>query len=295
MSRKNNILCCLIYILLLVSTTWSLAFNIEIPKDDKGRHAQINKYLSIAKNKLRTNIEESIEAARMAKTLSLDFDESKVIKANLSIVYAYQLKGMLDSSLLLLNLTLENAKTLQNDTLQAATYHIMGTHYQYAGRSELAIENYHNALIINESLGLDEESVRQLNNLGLVHRDEGEYEKGLEYLEKCLSVSREKGYRRYEMYSYGNVGYILMKQNKWDAALERFEKTLEINQELKDTTAFCTMHYLISDVKLNQKDYAAAKYFAQKALDVANDVDFSLGKIFSQRVLSDVYRHDGTI
>lgn len=278
--------------LLLVSTTWSLASNIGIPKDGKERHTQIDKYLSIAKSKLRMNIQESMEAARMARTLSLDFDEGKVIKANLNIAYAYQLKGMLDSSLLFLNLTLEKAKTLQNDTLQAATYHAMGTHYQYAGRSELAIENYHNALRINESLELDKERTRQLNNIGLVYRDEGEYEKGLEYLEKCLSIAKEKGLKRSEMYGYGNVGYILMKQNKWDAALERFERTLEINQVIKDTTAFCTMHYLIADVKLSQKDYAAARHFAQKALDVANDVNFSLGKIFSQKVLSDVYLHE---
>lgn len=282
----------LILILFLASTTWSTAYDIEIPEGVKERHAQIDEYLAVAEKTLKTNINESIEAARKARKLSSGFDNRKLITSSLSLADAYRLKGVLDSSLLLVNLALKDAKTLKNDTLQAAAYHIRGMGYQFSGRAELAIESYYSALKINESLKLDKESIRQLNNIGLIYRDEGEYEKALEYLEKFIKITKAEGFKQYEYYGDANVGYILMKQNKWDEALKRFEKALNSSEILNDSTALCTANYLIADVKSNQKDYVAAKHFAQKALNIANSTDFSLGKIFSQRVLSDVYRQE---
>ncbi|MFK7936826.1 MAG: tetratricopeptide repeat protein, partial [Saprospiraceae bacterium] len=288
---KNNFIYYLLFIpFLFILPNEGISFQIDNFSSDQKRLAKIDEYLAVAKEKLKSDIPASFAAAQNAKELSQGFDEQKNISAELNISHAYQLKGKIDTSLLIAKATLARAKNISNDTLLAEVYHVLGTSYQCAGSIELAIESYHNALQINERLGLDKVSLKQLNNIGLLYREEGEYDLALEYLNKCLDQSRVKGYKLTEFYSYANIGYILMKQNKWEEALIRFNKTLKFGEYVQDKTAFCTIHYLIADVKLQQGKLATATAFAQKALKIANESEFALGKVFSQRVLSDIYR-----
>jgi len=256
------------------------------------RYTKINEYLSISKQQLRMDSQKSFEAAKKARELSLDFDDAKLIAADLCLSKIFQQKGMLDTAHVMINNALTLAQFLGNDTLVAEAHHAFGMNYQYGGKSELAIESYNHALKINENLNLSSELIRQLNNIGLVYRDEEQYDLALEYLDRCLRISRAKGFKKIEYYSYGNIGYILMKQNKLDEALERFENTLKLTHLVYDTVSYCTINYLIADVKLQQKEYAAAKDYATKALNVAKHIDYVLGKVFCNRIISDVYRNE---
>lgn len=289
MSNNNTLSFYFLLIFLFVNTNWGLASNGNNNLTPKERSAKINEYLTIANQKQRADTEKSIEAAQNAQRLSLKFDQNKYIASTLIIAKAYQQSGNIDTALILTKEALIQAKALKNDTLQAEAYHTLGLNYQFKGSSELAIESYHHALKINESLGLYETSMKQLNNIGLLYREEEEYDLAIQYLEKCLHISRENGYKKSEFFSYGNIGYVLMKQNKWAEALQRFEKTLALSDHVNDTIGFCTIHYLIADVKLNQKDYPAAKVYAHKGLKLANYVDYAIGKTFCKRVLSEVY------
>lgn len=273
-----------------MTTNEVLSFNTDIPLNKQERYAKINAHLAKADKYMRTDVRVAMQAAHQAKKLSQNFDKNKLVKSKIFIAKAYQQTGAIDTALLLINEILIETKELKNDTIKAEAYHLLGLNNQYTGSFDLAIESYHKALRLNESLGLYKSSTKQLNNIGLLYREEGEYELALEYVERCLSISREKGFKRMEFSSYGNIGYILMKQNKWDEALERLEKVLESEHSVADTVSLCTVNYLISDVKLNQKDYPAAKEFAQKALAIANHADYAVGIVFSRRVLSDVYR-----
>ncbi|MEM9821252.1 MAG: tetratricopeptide repeat protein [Bacteroidota bacterium] len=266
--------------------------NTTIPTDPQTRSDLIDQNIQTAKKELRTNAERSFAAALRAKELSANFDESKWIASNICIGQVYQQRGMLDSAFQLTQAALSLARDLGNDALQADAHHSLGMNYQFAGRIELAMEHYHNALKINENLDRYQEQVRQLNNIGLLYREEGQYELALEYLEKCLKICKEKNYSQFEFYSYGNIGYILMKQNKLEEALERYYKTLELKYAVADTVSYCTINYLIADVKLQQRKLIDAKRYAAIALNTANHIDYTLGKVFCKRVLSDIYRHE---
>ncbi|MFK8101003.1 MAG: tetratricopeptide repeat protein [Saprospiraceae bacterium] len=279
----------LLFLWCLVLTQKVAAFRSDQPLSQKEQNAKIDEYLLLAKENIRTDAPTAMHAAQEAKRLSQDFDAHKLLSSNLLIVQIYQQQGKVDTAFTLIKDAILQAEALGDAALHAEAYHSLGLNYQFKGSHALAIESYHKALKINEANGLFEGAMKQLNNIGLLHREEENYELALEYLEKCLRVSREKGFKRFEFFSYGNIGYILMKQNKWDEALERFEKTLELSHHMKDTLAYCTINYLISDVKLNQQDYPAAKKFANIALGVANHTSYATGKVFSQRVLSEVY------
>ena len=60
-----------------------------------------------------------------------------------------------------------------------------------------------------------------------------------------------------------------MQQEKWEEANERFEQVFALPQYQSDPTAWCTLNYLFSEVKLNIEDYSLAKKYALKASDIA--------------------------
>jgi len=280
------------YLIVLISfstTTSSLASQTEPNIGDKERRAKITEYLTIAKSKLRTDSQEAMQLAQEAKKLSHDFSIDKEIAAEIIIAQAYQQTGSLDSALLIINEMMDISKSIKNDTLTAEIYHTRGLNFQYKGSLEVAIEDYHKALSINNALGLIKKSTLQLNNIGLLYREEEAFDLALEYLGKCLTLSKDNNLKKSEYFTYANIGYVLMKQNKWEEALERFEKSLELSQKVTDTLAFSTINYLISDVKLNLQDYSSAKKFAKKALEVSDYMNYAVGIVYSQRVLSEVY------
>jgi len=128
--KNKNVSYCFIFILLFAVANCGLAYGTDITLSSKEHYNKINEYLSIAKSELRTDAQASMEAARQAKKLSLDFDENKLLASNLSIAQVYQQKGSLDTALLIINDALELATRLQNDTLKAEAYHILGINHQ---------------------------------------------------------------------------------------------------------------------------------------------------------------------
>jgi len=175
----------------------------------------------------------------------------KLIKANILVAHYHMIKGSLDSARVILKESVTQSKSIQNDTLLALVYHALGQNYQYTGTFERAIEHFHEAIKINDSLGLVKESIKQLNNIGLLYRQEEEYDLALVYLERCFKISKENKFKRSEVYANGNIAYVLIKQEKWEEALKRLEEALALNKEIDDILAFCSLNYLISDVKLN--------------------------------------------
>lgn len=282
-------LCCLFF---LSTTSWGFSYDIAIPKNKKERYAKINEYLEIAKSTQQSAPQQSRDAAYNAQRLSLNFDENKLVAANLYIAYAYQRKGMLDTAFILITDVLQQAKVLRNDTIQAAAYHALGVQYQYNGSLELSMENYVKALELNDALDLDREKLKQLNNIGMLYREEKEYDLALSYLQKSIVISKEKGYKKLELTGYVNIGYTLMKQNKWKEALMYLEKVLDLTDPLEDPMFTYVANYLLSDIKLQQKEYSVAKKYAKEALAIGKNYDYPVGKIYSLRVLSDVYRQE---
>jgi len=263
----------------------------SLASQSKSTLKQIDEHLTTAKSKLRTDSQKALELAQKAKKLNDNFSIDKSITADIIIAQVYQNSGNLDTALLILNEVMDLSKSIKNDTLIAEIYHAFGLNFQYKGSMEIAIENYHNALNINNSLGLVDKSILQLNNIGLIYREEENFDLAIKYLEKCLKLSVDNKLKEQEYFSYANIGYVLMKQDKWEEALIKLEKSYELSKQISDTLSFCTIGYLISDVKLNLKDYPNAKKSALEALEIAEYMSYSVGIVFSQRVLSEVYFH----
>ncbi len=252
-------------------------------------------YIDQAYDNLRTDPELALSLVLKAKALSDGTEGYGNIKSDLLYGHILQIRGSVDTAHQIIVPKLDQAIAFGNDTLIAFGYHTLAVNYQYRGSSELAIQNYLKAIEINERLGLTDDLLKQLNNIGLVYREEGEYEKALTYLERCLELSIKVENKKIELYSYGNAGYIFMKQKRYDEALHRFQKTISLAGELADDYATSTGHYLISDVKFQLGEYPESEFHANRGLEFAKKALYPLGQIYSLRLLSENHRMTGQL
>lgn len=249
----------------------------------------IRKTLDLAKETTRTDQRQSYNYALEAMEMSEGFNTHLYAEATLQFAYMNTFLGELDVADSLLNQTIENLHQIENDTLLGLAYHILGLNHQFNGNNELAIKFYLKAIETNEKLGLKEEMLKQLNNIGIIYRDENDYYNALKYLEKCLQLSKQISNTQMEFISYGNIGYIYMKQGRYEEALHRFDHVIDNADESNDIMSLCVVYYLKADVKFQLEELTSAEELARKALAFSTKTGFQMGVIYSQRVLSEIY------
>lgn len=280
---------CLLFNTVLALLLCGFSANTIIPKDPKERLAKIEEQLGIAVQLLRTDIHKSWSAANEAHRLSKNFNAHKFLESNIYIANVFQQKGKIDSAQIILDEAIISATEIENDSLLALALHSQGINYHFSGSIELAIESYYKALKINESIGKHYQSARQLNNIGLLYREEGQFDLALDYLKRCIALSKKYNFKRFEYFGNTNLGYVYLTQKKYKEAELGFQIALDMSEEFDDLTSLCTAHYLMADVKLKLRDYASSKIFAKRALEIADEVDYNVGKVFGQRVLAESY------
>lgn len=249
----------------------------------------IKKNLDLAKETTRSDQRQSYEYALEAMEISEGFNAHLYAEATLQFAYMNTFLGELDVADSLLNQTIENLHQIENDTLLGLAYHLLGLNHQFNANNDFAIRFYLKAIETNEKLGLKEEMLKQLNNIGVIYRDENDYDNALKYLEKCLLLSKQISNTQMEFISYGNIGYIYMKQNRNKEALNRFNHVIDNADETNDLIALRVAYYLKADVKLQLKELKSADELARKALALSTKTGFQTGIIYSQRVLSEIY------
>jgi len=249
----------------------------------------IKKNLDLAKETTRSDQRQSYEYALEAMEISKGFNPHLYAEATLQFAYMNTFLGELDVADSLLNQTIENLHQIENDTLLGLAYHILGLNHQFNANNEFALKSYLKAIETNEKLGLKEEMLKQLNNIGIIYRDENDYDNALNYLDKCLLLSKQISNTQMEFISYGNIGYIYMKQNRNKEALNRFDHIIDNADKINDLMALRVVYYLKADVMLQLKEFNSADELARKALALSTKTGFQTGVIYSQRVLSEIY------
>lgn len=270
---------------------WTLqSYSQASPDQPNSRIKSISNYLDEALALSRIDLDEAGILANKAKTLSENYDKYWFIKSQLVICQIEQNKGNIDLALEIMQPIMQEIKELNNDTLLGRAYHATGRSFQFKGSNELALEYYLMALEIHENLKLYGESVKQLNNIGLIYREEGNYDQAIDYLNRCIEMSKKSNNELLKFISYGNVGYVAMKQGKFELAIERFNQTIEISKEKNDAISESTGYYLMAEVKYLMGDFKEAISYANKGLSLSIDSKNTIGIIYSKRILSEVAR-----
>jgi len=174
------------------------------------------------------------------------------------------------------------------EDLEARAYHLRGTSYFIRGIMDFAIEDLHKAMEMNNRLGNVNEGLKQLNNIGLIWREEGEYDRALEYFVRFTEHSEKIGNLRYLSFGYANMGYVHLANKNYKEALDNFIKSLALGKKQKDKNTICTNSYLIADAYFHLGQLDSAKVMAKEAITYADSIQFHVGTIYAKRVLCEV-------
>ncbi len=97
-----------------------------------------------------------------------------------------------------------------------------------------ALEWYHESIKIQYEIGDKKGIATSLNNIGLVYRIQGDIPKALELILKGLKIREELGNQDDIANSLNNIGSIYLEQEDIPMALEWYHKSLRIREQLGD-------------------------------------------------------------
>ncbi len=127
---------------------------------------------------------------------------------------------------------LELAKKLKFKKGIASSYNNIGEIHRLQGNYPKSLEYFQKSLKIKEELGNRKGMSESYNNIGVIHWNLCNYPKSLEYFQKSLKIKEELGDRKGMSESYNNIGEIHRLQGNYPKALEYFQKSLKIKEEL---------------------------------------------------------------
>lgn len=182
--------------------------------------------------------------------------------------------------------------------LLAKSHHTKGVFYSISGSSELAVEQYKKAIDLNERNGNSEEVIKQYNNIALILRDIGEYESALTYLRKATKLIEERRGTSTDLGAEGrklstvtqtNIAYVKIKQEKYEEAEKELVSMSGVDYGAQTSSV---INYLLAECYYNLGSYSKAKLHANRALRIAEENGYAVGKIYSYRILCDVLRKE---
>ncbi|GEM_PF-3691695 len=127
-----------------------------------------------------------------------------------------------------------------NDSLKALHYLDLGDLYQYR-QQDSALSYYREALNLAKEGGYTRLAGKCLNYIAVVYIYRSEYDQTIRYLRKSIALKEKAGDRGGMANGYNNLGVIHKNQGNFSKALEYYQKAAGIRQEmagqLKDSTS----------------------------------------------------------
>ena len=121
-----------------------------------------------------------------------------------------------------------------------------------------------------------------LNNIGIVHRQQGEIQKALNYYQRCLKIRENIGDKAGIGAILSNIGIIYDNQGDIQKALDYYFRSLQIEEEVGHKTGIATSLSNIGFVYHNQGDIPNALEYTHKSLkmfeEASNSPDPSTAK-----------------
>ncbi|MFZ6053160.1 tetratricopeptide repeat-containing sensor histidine kinase [Halocola ammonii] len=116
-------------------------------------------------------------------------------------------------------------------TLEASALVNKGVCYRFKGESDLALENYLEAIEIYKELGDREQVGTVYNNIGVMFMYLEDYDPAMRYYGKALEIQNELGSIKGQAEVFNNMAIIQAYQSKFDSSLFYFEKSLELEKQ----------------------------------------------------------------
>ncbi|PIB34163.1 hypothetical protein BFP72_01320 [Reichenbachiella sp. 5M10] len=152
---------------------------------------------------------------------------------------------------------------LGEDYYVMLSYKQQGSIHRARGNAAESIEYATTALGLSEALGLPEESLKIMNNIGAVHLGQGHFELAKAQFRNSLALNPEDRIRAILL---GNLGLAEEKDGNHDKALEYYQESLDISMRLGDPVSQYTTMDFMSALFLQKGEYDKALAYSYQTM-----------------------------
>ncbi|MFY0605913.1 MAG: tetratricopeptide repeat protein [Cyclobacteriaceae bacterium] len=140
------------------------------------------------------------------------------------------------------------------------------------GRHEDAMQNFLNALSINESIGNTRSVVGNYIGLGILYVQLEDYPPALDYYQRALTISEELGMDKATGAILNNMAIIYDNTEQNDLALEYYNRSLILAQKVGDKSKIAMRYTNLGALHQSNGDLEKAREFHLKALEINEEI-----------------------
>jgi signal transduction histidine kinase/tetratricopeptide (TPR) repeat protein len=139
-----------------------------------------------------------------------------------------------------------------------------------------SLEYYAKAVQLFSKLGIPDEEILTLNNIGIAHLRLKNYLEAKKYFENCLKQSKSHKLSKYEGIAYANLANLSEENQQYKEALKFYIKALDLydSQKNKMQNEYNLAYGGIANVNLKLGNFERAEFYANKSLNYSKNPSF---------------------
>lgn len=177
----------------------------------------------------------------------------------------------------------------------SSAFNLMGIKYLDFGDHEMAHLHYLKAMEIEERLGNYSAKAQILNNLAQIFVEQEKYDDGISYLEKSIGVWNSIKEEQQALTATNNLGVIHRRQGNYDRALDLFWEIANqsLKREEPDSVLYIISTLNIGSTYRNKGDYQRAKIHLNVAREYIEKHNYLSHLIIIDTVFGKLYKDIG--
>lgn len=189
-------------------------------------------------------------------------------KTNINLGSIAYRQSQLSKALRYYQRALQHSQTINSTKLIGRAHRGIGTTYQLIGETELANQNFEQAVkfanVSNDSLGLS----YVLNNIGFIFYYQENYHQAKEFFNESLQLKKKLNQLNSIILGYNNVALCHLKQNRTATAKAYLDSALLLSQEKKQSHNYAIVLSSLAEYNFSLKKYRSALDFYDKSIEL---------------------------
>ncbi len=182
---------------------------------------------------------------------------------------------------------LKIAESLKDKKAIAELYNNIGGVYNFQKENGIALKYYLASLKIREELKIT--NISLLNNIGTIYNNEKKWEEGLTYFNKCLELIDTINQKAYYASLLSNLSLAQLNLGDVQTAYKNQSKSLKMRIEMGDKLNLSKSLYSIASIYDKMKDIDKTTDYAMQALKLSQEIGNIQVIKSSAELLSKIY------
>jgi len=180
------------------------------------------------------------------------------------------------------------AEELNDKALISNAFNNIGVVHRDQGNYALALEYFEKSLKVSEALADKVAISLGLNNIGTIHGSQGNHSQALEYFQRALKLGEAANDKNMIANALNNIGLTYYKNRDYPRALDYYQQSMTLREQIKDQRGLALTLNNIGIIHREQGDYKRALDYYQQSLAIREKLDDQVG-------IANVLTHIGVI